>query len=306
MSRISKKALSRVVAGLPAFLVCVTATGVNASALKPVPAAVAEMDSGIAEEQETFEFVVGPVDKIKRDVTYERAINVTGRRLAILYQIPESTGLVNVVSWYRDEIARLNGNVLFECSGRDCGRATIWASEVFKVRELGATDQRQHYFAISFRTDEGPRVASIYMVQRGNRRIYAYTFEILTEEEIELDNPNKYSEQLARHGSVILDSVVPNRYGKLSPPALSELESIAEQFSTFSSQKLYVVCVLFGPQQAEKLMEDSLLCAQQAISKLAVDNGVEYIPFGAGPLFPNEGKPQSRILIVAPHLLRFE
>lgn len=302
----SKTALARITAGVISSAVFLTATSVNPSALNPEPSATVETDSGVSSDPASFDFVIGPVDKIKRDVSFERVVNVEGRPIAVLYQIPESTGLSNVVSWYRGEAARLNADVIFECDARDCGRATIWSSEVFKVRELGATDQRQHYMAISFSTEDGPRVASIYMVQRGNRRIYAYTFEILTDEEIQFDNTNKYSEMLARHGSVTLDSVVPNRYGKLPPPALAELEAIAGQFTTFSSQKLYVVCVLFGHQQTEQLLADSLVCAQEAITKLDIDNGVEYIPFGAGPLFPNQGKPQSRIVVVAPHLLRFE
>ena len=274
-------------------------------AFEPVPrSTVVESDS--SPTVAASDFVIGSVDKIKRDVSFERAVRIEGIGVSVLYEIPESTGLSAVISWYREQIEKLNADVVFECAGRDCGRATVWSSEVFQKRVLGATDQRQHYFAVAFQTEAGPRVAAIYMVQRGNRRIYSYVVETATTTEVQFNDPDKYSEMLARHGSVVLDTVEPNRYGKLTPAGFSELERIAGQFATFSSQRVYVVCVLFSSKAAEELLEDSTQCAEEVAAKLDVDDGVDYVPFGAGPLFPDQGKPRSRILLVAPHLLRFE
>lgn len=56
----------------------------------------------------------------------------------------------------------------FSCLGLDCGSSNAWANEIFNIKQLYGLDNYQFYSVV----EKADQVWVIYLVQRGNRRVY--------------------------------------------------------------------------------------------------------------------------------------
>ena len=115
-----------------------------------------------------YEFITGHVDRSRRELRIDRSVRVPAALVRVTYQTPDGTRLRDVEAHYRAQTEGLRE--VFSCRGRDCGRSNAWANDVFRVKELVAPDTAQRYFAVAG-ADE---LIAIYMVQRGNRRVYVH------------------------------------------------------------------------------------------------------------------------------------
>lgn len=73
-----------------------------------------------------------------------------------------------VQSYFADKKSLL----LFECEGLNCGSSSAWANERFHVQQLYGQDASQRYQVRKIEQGAENYYASLYLVQRGNRRIY--------------------------------------------------------------------------------------------------------------------------------------
>ena len=253
-----------------------------------------------------YEFITGPVDKIRRDVRIDDSLRLSGTLTRVTWRAPAGTRLADAVEHYRGLALAAGGELVFECSGPDCGRSTVWANHVFRVPVLAAPNRTQHLLAVAMPSADGGRLlATIYAVQRGNRRVYAHvdTFAPDAGSVVEFDGNRDLAQVLARHGHAVVDGVTPGRLGHLPPEALTTLETIASSLAAFADQPLHVVCHLGGSAPTDTLMARSSACAEEAAAKLA-ESGVSALAFGAGPLLPREDAPLDRVELVAPQRLR--
>ncbi len=251
------------------------------------------------------EFIMGPVDKIRRDVRIDDSLRLSGTLQRVTWRAPDGTRLADAVMHFRRLALDAGGELVFECSGPDCGRSTVWANHVFGVPVLAAPNRTQHYLAVAMPGDDGTRLASIYVVQRGNRRVYAHMDRFVPDPGavVEFDRNRGLAQALARHGHAVVDGVQPGRFGRLPPEALATLEAIAPSLAAFADQPLHVVCHLGGSAPMDTLIARATACAEQAAAALA-EGGVSAAAFGAGPLLPRGDAAPERIELVAPQRLR--
>lgn len=260
----------------------------------------------VSEQDEPLNFILSSAQRIRREVTFERVIKVFGPVSSNTYQMPSDLKRSDVTDWFKQQIATLGGRIEFECEQRDCGRATIWATDIFRERVLSASDVNQNYLAVSIDRDEIQHLLMIYVVERGNRRVYAHVVEIIPSERVTIDTPVDVSSELLRYGTVRIPNVVPDSQGALSAEALAELEHLAQnELQEFSSDEIYVVCHVNGPYRTEELLKYSEDCAAK-VEAIFEEEGLNVVPFGTGPLSPIERTAVSRIELVIPRLLRRE
>lgn len=253
-----------------------------------------------------YEFITGPVDKIRRDVRIDNSLRLSGTLTRVTWQAPNGTRLADAVAHYRGLALAAGGRLVFECSGPDCGRSTVWANHVFRVPVLAAPNRTQHFLAAAMSSGDGARLlATIYVVQRGNRRVYAHvdTFAPDPGAVVEFDRNRDLAQVLARHGHAVLEGVTPGRLGRLPPEALATLQAIASSLAAFADQPLHVVCHLGGSAPMDTLLARSTACAEEAAATLS-ESGISALAFGAGPLLPREDAPLERVELVAPERLR--
>lgn len=274
--------------------------------LLDAPPRSSSVESFASEDIAPYDFIVGPIERVKREIKFERAIRVSGKVRSETYEVSSDMNREAATEWYREALLAAGGEVVFECEARDCGRAALWGGSIFKQRVLSAFDSKQHYLAAALKSDQSTELFSIYVVERGNRRVYAHVVQVSVDGEVDLGTNQDFSGTLARHGQALVEGVVPDGQGELNDEALGRLKELANQLLAFS-ENIYVVCHVYGSRSSELLLEQSQSCAESAAQTLNDEVDIDVIPFGAGPLAPLQGGvPQSRVEIVVPALLRRE
>lgn len=238
-----------------------------------------------------YAFVTGRVDRSHRDLRMDRGERVAARLLQTTYRLPDGTRLDDAVAHYAEAVDALGLPVAFTCRGRDCGRSTVWANDVFGVKELVAPDPAQFYLAAS----DGETLLAIYVVQRGNRRVYAHVDRALREAPA-AGGGTELVARLQQDGFLIVPNVAPDEAGTLLPLAVAALGELAEELAS-SIAKVHVVCHMAGPAQEARPRSER--CAEQAAGTLAAA-GIAAEGYGAGPLLPRRGAPSRRLELVLP------
>ena len=168
--------------------------------------------------------------------------------LRVTYQVPAGTPRDEVIGHYR---RILGADTLYSCDGFDCGRSNAWASLVYGQAVLYGPDRNQSYIAADF----GGQLVSAYVIERGNRRIYAHVEVLQPVEAVSASANAKLTERLAGDGFSVIGGVRPRRDGTIPADGVRMLEEIAPQLRIFERQSLYVVCHLYGPESGEVLLE---------------------------------------------------
>lgn len=245
------------------------------------------------------EFVVSAVEKIRRELRIERKLRLEATALRVTYQVPAGTPLAEVVAHYQEA---LGAAALFSCRGRDCGRSNGWANQVFRQAILYGPEANQFYIA----ADRDGELVSAYVIERGNRRIYAHVEALRPRQLVEVAANATLVEDLAGKGFVALEQVRPRRDGSIPAAGLAALDAVAPRLRTFERLTLYVVCHLYGPEDTAVLLASSATCAgtvqERLQAGLAGEVAPQLVPFGAGPLLPRPGGgAAARIELVLPH-----
>ncbi len=245
------------------------------------------------------EYALGRVDKTRRNVRVEHEVRAAAAREWATYEMPAGTQPDEVIEHY---LRVLNTEPLFSCRGRDCGRSNLWANEIFKRAILYGPDANQFYFA----GEKDQALVALYIIQRGNRRVYAHLEVLRPEQQVAVARNEEALERLAGDGMTLIEGVTPDRLGNLDPEEAALVEALVAGMNIFAGQTVYVVCHLYGPDPGPILLERSEACAG-AVADLLEDDparkvGPELVPFGAGPLLPRVGQ-GSRVELVLPHRL---
>ena len=264
------------------------------------------LDASDSESSISYDFITGPADKIKRDVIIENSLRVSGRVLKSTYELPAGVKRTEVFSHYQELLRQIEAQHLFVCDGRDCGRSTIWASEIFQRRDLSAPTRTQEYSASVLMQDGQQTLFAVYVVARGNLRVMAHIEQVVVDEPVTFDNNQTLRDELLRRGSVMLKDIKPSLSGALTATDLEEIVAIVEDLSLLDTQQIYVVCHLHGSRATQALLDASTKCAESVVEVIVENTTNQAFAFGTGPLIPHETRPLTRVELVVPALVRRE
>jgi hypothetical protein len=242
------------------------------------------------------EFVVSRVDKTRRDVRVEREVRTLARLVSVTYEMPRNIRPEEVINHYLNQFG---AGEAFSCRGRACGRSNDWANHIFGQAILYGPDINQYYFA----GELDDRLLSLYVIQRGNKRVYAHLQVLTPEDPVAVDFNREMVDQLSSTGFVTLEDIRPEAGGSFSDEAIEQLKELAVDLARVGDQEVFVVCHLYGSQSADELLQSAALCSQTASEALGAAGGPNLKPFAAGPLLPRRSGNVSRIELVLPHRL---
>ena len=251
-----------------------------------------------------YDFIYASVDKIKRDVSFESSVRFSGTGQKITFEMPRGVSREDALRWYTSQLDRLGGTMLFTCDGPDCGRATIWASQIFRVRSLSAPDRQQSYAAYVLGERFDQTLVALYVVERGNKRVIAHIEEVKPSAPVTFDENRGFADSLNATGIAVIRNVTPARDGSIDDSAKAVISAIAKQMLNLVSQDVYVVCHMHASGATDPLIEASGRCAEEVAGLLAEESPVEPKAMGVGPLVPVEGRKLSRVEVVVPSLMR--
>lgn len=263
------------------------------------------VDFEAQDESIPYAFVMGPVDKKKREVRIDEVVRVEGRVTRITYRLPEDTRLAEAIDFVEAQSRQPGRRTVFSCRGPDCGRSTIWANDVFHAAVLAAPNHNQYYAALVVGDGDESQLAAIYAVQKGNRRVYLHVDQVDGAGEVLVGMNRDLPEQLSRMGSASIDGVEPQRDGALGEQALERIDDVASRLGDFRGQTIFVVCHVYGSRPVDDLFAASQKCAATAAERLDA-KGIDAEPFAAGPMMPFAGRAIPRIELVVPRRLRSE
>ena len=253
----------------------------------------------------SYEFITGQVARIRREVRIDRSMRTAARLTRVTYRTPNGTRLDDVVEHYEAVVGDLGGRGDFTCKGQECGHSTLWANQVFGVKELAAPDPAQFYLAatidgsnLGFVDAGSVALVSIYVVQRPNRRVNAHVDFAVVAIDSSSGSDEGVVKALNSQGFAVVDTAVPNRSGELDDDALNALDDLAPELMPFAD-RIVVVCHLGSlddPSLSRRLAE---ACAERASERLRAA-GVEAGAFGAGAFLPREGATPDRLELVIP------
>ena len=261
-------------------------------------------DSEVAGETVFYDFILSPVEKIRRDLSIERFVRSSGTLARQTWEIPSGVTLEEVEGYYQRTLGQLlSTSPVFECRARDCGRSNLWANEIFHSATLYGSDQNQYYSAWVSRQGDQQLLIALYIVQRGNRRVYAHLDLFQPLEPVALDVDSILLRELTRQGFAEVHDVQPDSAGNLAGSELNRLERLARELILFRGETAYVVCHLYGSRDTESLIRMSQHCAEAALERLKTEAGPDLKAFGAGPLLPRSGRTHARLELVFPDRL---
>lgn len=288
-----------------------------------------------------YSVVLSNAEKTGRELLVKNELVIAGERTRKLWQWPRGAAETEVFTELADQ---LQGTVLFDCEGPDCGRSNVWSTLVFGEALIYGPSQYQHYRVVR---DEAGNVHLLYVVRRGNRRVHAL-YEQITD--VEVKNAAEVSRggvvtALAENGIARL-AAVPAVDGSLSAETRTQLEQVGASLAGFGAGEIYAVCHLYrsglprtvGDSRKERratglevstaesvaeLLAASTRCGEVAVSALqagltsaAVDGvaadsknrkppeSIVFKSFGVGPLQPVQGTVNRIELVVPSRLLR--
>ena len=128
-----------------------------------------------------YRLTLDALKKINSEWVSERERKVNG---SITRQTIEFTGTLGVDDiWQQlsNAFNLSNKRVLFECEGLDCGSSNAWANNRFGIKQLYGLDTTQYYRVMETVNNGRITYDIIYLVQRGNRRIYAQLDQVVVE-----------------------------------------------------------------------------------------------------------------------------
>lgn len=128
-----------------------------------------------------YRLTLSALKKINSEWISERERKVNG---SISRQTIEFTGTLGVDDIWQElsnTFNLSNKHILFECAGLDCGSSNAWANNRFEIKQLYGLDTTQYYRVMETVNNGRITYDILYLVQRGNRRIYAQLDQVVIE-----------------------------------------------------------------------------------------------------------------------------
>ncbi len=243
------------------------------------------------EQDAIYRLVLSGLQRTRGLVAPEESQRLRGDVTKIVYEISQEFSGEDAYQFFREQMESKGYSELFSCSGRACGSSNYWANDIFRNRILYGPERNQYYLAM--RTEAGaedsPSIA-LYIITRGNRRIYAY-LEIVevggAQTRLDLLDANKLLSDLHLNGVIVVSGI-----SFVSDDVLNEdagLLALADLLSSDPSLQVYLVAHLAGEESLAVLQERSLRRAQylrQRLIAMGID-GERLNAQGVGPLAPS-------------------
>jgi len=223
----------------------------------------------------------------------ERLINADVKRE--LWQLSSNHNIKQVMDHYLSQWAA--GEVLYQCSGLDCGSSNFWANKIFNNSKLYGRDINQSY-AVVIDPKEKTKIYVLYAIQRSKQTIYFNLDEVDSSDAVEDDavEKQKITTALSKEsgwlpGLHTIDGRIDEQESDILIETLRDLDAGIKR-------RLYLVVHCY---QANN-MADNFACSTRLSQQLraAIYDDFEIPVYGHGALTlppSSELKPQLRFML---------
>ncbi len=118
-----------------------------------------------------YQLALSPYKKRENRWKPTKFIRLKGEVFKETHELASGFDEEEVFEFYQSQIPE-GAKILYSCERRKCGESNSWANNHFRIKHLYGLDQYQFYVAYQLNESE---YATLYVVRRGNRRVYAHT-----------------------------------------------------------------------------------------------------------------------------------
>jgi len=115
-----------------------------------------------------YSLALAPYKKRQNRWQPEQAMRLRGRLYSETHELGSGFDEQEVFEFYQSQIPN-TAKELFKCERRDCGESNNWANDHFRIKQLYGLNQYQFYSVYQL---EENQYITLYVVRRGNRRVY--------------------------------------------------------------------------------------------------------------------------------------
>lgn len=248
--------------------------------------------------------MLSPIREVGSELRAERSERLAVEGSGRLLEIAPGITRQDAWRWYLEQLQTRNAAILFQCSGRECGRSNVWANQVFGQAMLYGRDARQDYLVAGFEDREGQRwLVVLYTVTRGNQREYVWL------EQLQLSDEASLKGLLGKPSRLAGPLIVPWHGGiSVRLDWDGETRRILERMTAVPDSR--VVIAAFSGLEPGETLEAAVERAERAantMSRLLARSGLSssrHIIHAIGPMvrFTTPERPENRIelLVIAP------
>jgi len=139
-----------------------------------------------------YNIALGNFKRINSEWSVENELSVQGDLQRYTFEFDSGTSFSRAWKILNTNVSVVNEEILYTCSGLDCGSSNVWANDYFKVKQLYGLDQTQRYQVSKYPGDKGEQYKIVYLIKRGNRRVLAQVDIVLVKD---LGQAEEMSEQ---------------------------------------------------------------------------------------------------------------
>ncbi len=225
---------------------------------------------------------------------------LSGRVERKTYLLPDALNFDDAERALEVWIENDGAKILFQCRGLDCGSSNGFANVYLNVKQLYGLDVYQHYMVLErSNSTRKPTVEVIYLVQRGNRRVYLQYDRVSVDEAGSLPVAEEsVVEAMAVHRALTLLKLEAQQLGE--DGHASTLAGVVRLLRQHPEWRLYVVGHIYGAESPERKLQQSERLAK-ALAERLVSLGAppkQLSVHGLGSLAPNDGGLDDRVELV--------
>lgn len=146
----------------------------------PPPKGAVLLDEIVSESGE-YQVMLAPIKRLIGQMQTDRSQSVAGQRTFGTWEWSRKGTLDSVIRHFDKYIN--SQDVIFRCTGRDCGANQLWANEIFDVARLVGRDSKQFYLVAKHHSPNNKTVAFdlVYAVQRNRHLIMIHVERVAGE-----------------------------------------------------------------------------------------------------------------------------
>ena len=241
-------------------------------------------------EDINYRLVLSSLQRTRGLVSSEYSEMLRGDVTKIIYEIAPQFSGQDVFEYFQKEVGEREYQILFSCVGRECGSSNYWANDVFGNRVLYGPERNQYYSVIGSGTEENEDFIVMYIITRGNRRVYAY-FEFIepggAEARIDILDSETLLYELQEDRSIVLMNIAFEN--DLSLTRDSNVSYLVSLLKENPNLQVYLVSHLY---QEDATSEELIARSQQranVLRQVLLGRGIDreqVQAYGVGPFAP--------------------
>jgi hypothetical protein len=152
---------------------------VHANQVPPDPFDEAVLEETVAISSPGRLVLFSPVREVNNEIRSASLARLPVKGSGQLFRIADGANREEARDHYLSQLQVRGAQILFECSGRGCGRSNVWANQIFGQSTLYGSDSDQDYLVAGSVDENGkPSLTIIYTVTRGSKREYVWVEQL--------------------------------------------------------------------------------------------------------------------------------